>query len=207
LERPPQQGLSINAVYTFSMHKNLRQRCLRKLPSAFLAASFLVSAPLTSQTTSPLEQRHAELKSLFHEMWEDRLKHSPEFASQIGDKRYNGELSDYSVEAFNEALARDRAYLTRLAAIDPAGFSTQDQLSYQLAIRELVEEQTEARFKPWQMPVNQFYGIHTNLPDLVQLLRFDSVKDYDDYIARLHAIPHAFSQVDGKSPRPDEGHR
>ena len=174
-----------------------------------VAASFLISIPAVSQTAPPLEQRRADLKTVFHEMWEDRLKHSPEFASSIGDKRYNAELSDHSVAAFNETLARDRAYLTHLGAIDATGFPTQDKLSYELAIRQLVEEQTGARFKPWQMPVNQFYGIHTDLPDLVQLLRFDSVKDYDDYIARLHAVPRAFNQVttnmqlgldDGRTP-------
>ena len=47
-------------------------------------------------------------------MWEDQLKHSPEFASSLGDRRYNDQLSDLSPKARNEGLARDRAYLVRL---------------------------------------------------------------------------------------------
>ncbi|HZB89189.1 MAG TPA: DUF885 domain-containing protein, partial [Terracidiphilus sp.] len=42
---------------------------------------------------------------------------------------------------------------------------------------------------------NQMAGIHTAYPRLVAELSFDSVKDYDDWIARLRALPHAFEQV------------
>jgi len=187
----------------------LRAHALMCLSVASLTASFFASSVAIAQTAPPLEQRRAELKALFHEMWEDRLKHAPEFASAIGDKRYNAELSDYSVEAFNQGLARDRAFLTRLGAIDPAGLPTQEKLSYELAVRQLVEEQTAARFKEWQLPVNQFYGFHTALPDLVELLHFDTEKDYADYIARMRAVPRAFNQImidmqlgldDGRTP-------
>ena len=128
-------------------------------------------------------------------MWEDRLKHSPEFASTLGDKRYNDQLSDYSVTAYNEALDRGRKYLTQLSQIDPAGLPDQDQLSRSLLIRDLVMQQEEAQFKPWEMPITQMDGLQTELPALVPALSFESVKDYDDYIARLKKIPTALQQV------------
>ena len=56
-------------------------------------------------------------------------------------------------------------------------------------IRELVNEQDERGFKPWQMPVNQFNGLQIDLPQLAQLLTFTTAKDYDDWIARLHEMP------------------
>ena len=37
-----------------------------------------------------------------------RLEHSPEFASMLGDKRYNDRISDYSVKAENAWLAREQ---------------------------------------------------------------------------------------------------
>ncbi len=45
------------------------------------------------------------------------------------------------------------------------------------------------------MPVTQMGGIYATYPQLVEQLSFTSVKDYDDWIARLHAIPKAFQQV------------
>src|SRR5205823_3221148 len=51
-----------------------------------------------------------------------------------------------------------------------------------------------ARFKPWEMPVNQFNGIHVDAPQLVSILAFTNVKDYEDYITRLKLLPVLFDQ-------------
>jgi uncharacterized protein (DUF885 family) len=175
----------------------------------FRSASFCLIAVLCvpglrAQTSLPLAtqpapqtaaQRSKDLASLFAEMWQDRLEHSPEFASVIGDKRYNDRLDDYSAAAYNQQLQREADFLTRLAAIDTAGLSEQEQLSKELMIRHLIQDQQGAVFKPWEMPVNQFSGIQTNLPQLVGRLSFTTVKDYDDYIARLGQVPTAFQQV------------
>ncbi len=45
------------------------------------------------------------------------------------------------------------------------------------------------------MPVDQMNGVHTNLADLPLSMPFDSVKHYEDYIARLHQIPRVLSQT------------
>jgi uncharacterized protein (DUF885 family) len=143
----------------------------------------------------PLRDRLRTLNAIFTDAWEDHLKHDPEFASSIGDSRYNDQLSDYSVQAYNDSLARDRAFLNRLAEVDTTGMSDQEQLSKELLVRQLIEDQQEARFKPWELPVNQFNGLQIDLPQLVPQLTFNSVKDYDDYIARLKKVPLAFQQI------------
>ncbi len=113
----------------------------------------------------------------------------------IGDKRYNDQVSDYSVKAYNEGLAREQGFLLRLAAIDPAGLTDQEKTSRDLLLRQFTEDQEAAEFKEWEMPVNQMGGIYSTYPQLVAQLSFTTVKDYDDWIARLHAIPTAFEQV------------
>ena len=182
-----------------------------------LGLSALVSLPLLAQTfpesvrkqaerqrqpgvSTPavpvsLEDRRAALKALFAEIWEDQLRHSPEFASSIGDKRYNDQLSDYSVATYNDQLARGRDYIFRLAAIDTTGLSDQEILSKDLMARRLVEDQEEAEYKPWEMPVTQMWGPHIELPALVPQLSFETVKDYDDYAARLTKIPTILQQI------------
>ena len=169
-----------------------------------LAALFVVclhrpahgaQSPASAAPPEPLAERERTLNRIFSDMWEDRLRHDPEFASTIGDKRYDTELDDYSVQAYNDSLARGEGFLTRLGEVDDAGMTDQEKLSRQLAIRQLIEAQEEARFKPWQMPVNQFFGLHTGLPQLVSDLTFTSQQDYDNYIARLSKVPLAFAQV------------
>ncbi len=142
-----------------------------------------------------LADRRQALNDLVHDYWEDRLKHDPEFASEIGDLRYNDQISDYSVAAFNDELAREQRFELRLAAIDPTGFTDQEKISQDLLLRRFDLNQEAAEFKEWEMPVNQMDGIYADFPQLVAELSFSTVKDYDDWIARLHAIPHAFDQV------------
>jgi uncharacterized protein (DUF885 family) len=163
-------------------------------PSTLLLAVLISIAPASAQTPS-LETNRKALNDLFTQIWEDELSHAPEFASIIGDKRWNDQLSDYSVEAYNQQLARGRDYLRRLGEIDTTGLSDQEVVSKDLMVRDLIQDQQGSAFKPWEMPVNQFNGLHSELPQFVQRLSFSTVKDYDDYIARLNKIPTAFRQV------------
>lgn len=166
---------------------------------ALSGALALVPPPASPQSAAApaadLESRRRALSSLFAQMWEDRLSHSPEFASTIGDKRWNDQLTDYSIEAYNAKLARERDYLLKLAAIDTSGMTDQEILSKELMVRQLIENQEESQFRPWEMPVNQFSGLHLSLPQLVPQLSFTTEKDYDDYIARLNKVPAAFRQI------------
>ncbi len=169
----------------------------RLLFPALAVLSALVPVALSAQAAplAPAADRHKALNELFHDYWEANLEHSPEFASTIGDKRYNDKISDYSVKAENAWLEQEQNFLLRLAAVDPTGLSDQDKTSRELLLRQLTDDEEAAAYKEWEMPVNQMGGIHTTYPRLAAQLSFTSVKDYDDWIARLRALPHAFDQV------------
>jgi uncharacterized protein (DUF885 family) len=168
----------------------------------------LLPAALRPQApAATVEANRKALNQVFEDYWQDGLAHSPEFASTLGDKRYNDKISDYSVKAFNEGLAREQGFLMRLAAIDPTGFTDQEKISRDLLLRDITDDQEAAEFKEWEMPVNQMGGIHTTYPQIVAQLSFTTVKDYDDWIARLHAIPHAFDQVTTNMSIGIEDHR
>jgi uncharacterized protein (DUF885 family) len=158
------------------------------------ACGFAQQAPSTNPPSTP-EDRGSALHALFHDYWEQTLKRRPEFASTLGDKRYNDQLSDYSVKAVNDWLAVEQDLLMKLAAVNPAGLSDQDQTSRDLLIRKLTDDQEAAEFKEWEMPIDQMGGIYSTYPDLAGHLSFTTVKDYDDWIARLRLIPRAFDQV------------
>ncbi len=165
--------------------------------SSVVAAICLLTPAAPGQTAAPapLEDRRKALNAVFQQYWDETLEHQPEFASTIGDKRFNDKLTDYSVKAFNEGLAREQALLLRLAAIDPSGFTDQQKISRELLMRDITDDQEAAEYKEWEMPVNQMGGIYSTYPQLVEQLSFTTVKDYDDWIARLRALPNAFEQV------------
>ncbi len=177
----------------------------RTLSLAMLIAVMLppIPVPLAAQqmpaAANPADvgARRAQLLALFDEQWQYELRTSPEEATSLGDNRYNDRLKDRSPEFYQSDLEMTRKFLDRFEALNPAGFSAQDALSRELMIRNLRQDVEEARFKPWEMPVNQMEGPHLGWLEMVTLTPFATVKDYDDYVSRLRQIPRALDQVTG----------
>ncbi len=90
----------------------------------------------------------------------------------------------------------DQSFLAKLKAISTDGFTEQDQLSHDLLVRSLQQRVDDFDLKDFEMPVDQMEGPHTGLADLPLSVPLDSVKHYEDYIARLHQIPRVFEQTD-----------
>src|SRR5437764_11885686 len=147
------------------------------------------SAAIFAQDLKPVAERLAAQNALFDEQYESDLRAFPERATAFGDYRYNDKLADRSLAAVVGRNQTDEQFLSRLQGIPTTGFSDQDQLSHDLLIRVLRQRITDYQFKEFEMPVNQQNGIHTRLADLPLSVPLDSVKHYEDYIARLRQIP------------------
>ena len=81
--------------------------------------TLILALILAASAPNDLDARRKQLADLLNEQWEYNLKDSPEFASILGDKRYNDRLSDFSEKhiALLESPALDpRQRLRRLAA-------------------------------------------------------------------------------------------
>jgi uncharacterized protein (DUF885 family) len=142
-------------------------------------------------------QARAQLQALFAEEWDDELRTNPEWATALGDKRFNDRLSDYSPQAIRAGIERKQKFLERFEAVNAAGFPERDVLSLSLMIRKLRIEIEGAQFKPWEMTVNQMDGPHLGLVELVNLMPFNDVQDYENYLARLRQVPILFNQTMG----------
>ena len=160
-----------------------------------LAVAMLIPSAFAAANPADLEARRKALNDLLHEQWEYNMRTSPLYASILGDKRYNDKIDDFSQAAIDADLEQSRVFLKRFEAIDTTGFPEQEALNKQLMVRDLKNGLEGARFKPWEMPVSQQDGIHIDAPQLVSILAFDSVKDYEDYITRLKLLPTLFDQT------------
>jgi uncharacterized protein (DUF885 family) len=160
-----------------------------------IAAMLIPAAFAAANPPADLEARRKALNDLLHEQWEYNMRTSPIYASILGDKRYNDKLDDFSQKAIDDNLAQTRRFLERFEAIDTTGFPEQEILNKELMVRDLKMGLEGARFKPWEMPVTQEGGIHIDAPQLVSVLSFTSVKDYEDYITRLTLLPRLFDQT------------
>jgi uncharacterized protein (DUF885 family) len=163
-----------------------------------LACALLVPPAAFAQTSAqaPAADRLKAQNALFDEQYESDLRFSPERATAVGDYRYNDQLADRSLAAIAQRHTVDQGFLGRLNAISTAGFAEQDQLSHDLLVRNLQQRQDDFDLKDFEMPVDQMSGPHTSLADLPLSVPFDSVKHYEDYIARLHQVPRVFQQTE-----------
>ena len=154
-----------------------------------------MSGTVFAQNLKPVADRLATQNALFDEYYETDLRNFPERATAYGDYRYNDKLAQYSLDAIFQRHQTDETFLARIEAIPSTGFSDQDQLSHDLLVRVLQQRIADFDLKEYEMPINQQNGIHTSLADMPLSMPFDSVKHYEDYIARLHQIPRVLTQT------------
>jgi uncharacterized protein (DUF885 family) len=165
---------------------------LRTCMALFLCSLCSVSA--LPQSSPTLDSRRKALNDLLAEQWEYTLRTNPIWASILGDKRWNDKLDDCSQEAIDKKLQETQKFLIRFEAIDTSGFPEQEALNKAVMVHDLQMDLEGARFKGWEMPVDQQNGIQILLPELIRLLSFQSIKDYEDYISRLTQIPRLLDQ-------------
>jgi uncharacterized protein (DUF885 family) len=165
---------------------------MRSLICLLIAAMLIPAALAAANPPADLEARRKALNDLLHEQWEYVMSKNPIYASILG---YNDKLDDFSQQAIDDNLAQIRRFVDRFEAIDTTGFPEQEALNKALMVRDLKMDLEGARFKPWEMPVTQEGGIHIDAPQLVSVLSFTSVKDYEDYITRLKLLPRLFDQT------------
>ena len=168
---------------------------MRFLTLSAVAVVLVSAMSMAANPPANIESRRKALNDLLHEQWEYTLRTSPIYASILGDKRYNDKVDDFSQEAIDDNLEQSRRFMARFEAIDTTGFPDQEVLNKLLMVRDLRFTLDGARFKPWEMPVNQFSGVHIDAPQLVSVLSFENVKDYEDYISRLKQLPRLFDQT------------
>ena len=168
--------------------------------TSFVLVSFTVALLipfLARAADQTLDSRRAELNRLLADEWEYTLRTQPELATQVGDNRYNDRVSDYSEKAIAADIEHTRQSLARFEAIDVAGFPEQEKLNHALMVRSLREALDAAKFKDWEMPATQFGGVHLGYASLPFDSPFRNVKDYEDYLSRLHQIPRVLDQSMG----------
>ena len=176
-----------------AFHSGTLHNTMRLFQSLFFVVAIVTSG--LAQVLKPVADRLAAQNALFEEQYESDLRNFPERATAFGDYRYNDKLAEQSLDAITQRHKTDQAFLARLQAIPNAGFSDQDELSHDLLVRVLQQRIADFDLKEYEMPINQQNGIHTSLADLPLAVPLDSVKHYEDYIARLHQIPRVLSQT------------
>jgi uncharacterized protein (DUF885 family) len=148
-----------------------------------------------AQTLPDAAERHQSLRQLSDDYWQFFQRENPEAATSYGEYQYNDRLRDLSLSQFKESEEEAEVLLKRLNKIDAQGLLEADQLDHAILLDTLMDFLASRRFKEYLMPMDQLNGIHLQLANLVTIAPFDSVRHYEDYIARLNQVPRLFDQL------------
>jgi uncharacterized protein (DUF885 family) len=154
--------------------------------ATLLAAALLLAPARASAADSVKDQARA----LFERDWQWRLKHQPEFATSVGDHRYDAQLSDTSLAGTARTLEHDLHMLELARQLDRSQLGGQDLLSLDLFAADKEKRLTQAAFVPFDpQPITARDGIHIRLPQLAAQMPFVTEDHYRAWIARLNAAP------------------
>jgi uncharacterized protein (DUF885 family) len=157
-----------------------------------------LATPIVFFSCLILSAEDAALKARFgailDEEWQHTLRESPTFASHLGDKRYNDRWPDMSLAAIERRHQHQKDVLAELDRIDPAQLSSADRLNYQLFRKEVAEGIESYPFRWHLVPLDHRGGIQSE-NEVADALIFKTVKDYEDWIARLRAFPAYMDQT------------
>jgi uncharacterized protein (DUF885 family) len=165
--------------------------------SFLLSKMIVISVLLALVVITAVAQDAAATKALhdlFEREWEYQMEQNPTRASQLGDRRWNDRWPEVSVEAIKKRHEHGRETLQQLAAIDRTKLSAKDQLNYDLFKKNYETAIEEYKFQWYLAPLNQRGGIQSE-NELADSLRFQTVKDYEDWIGRLKNFPTHMDQT------------
>ncbi len=136
----------------------------------------------------------SDFNALLADAWEWRLAESPVLASRLGDRRYNREWPDRSLDAYARRRAQQQDFLSRLRAIDSSQLSAAEQLNYDLFRRELQDDLDSYPYRDYLMPINQRGGVQS-LESTAEGLRLQTAADFEDWLARMAKVPRYIAQT------------
>src|SRR5579864_6597999 len=129
------------------------------------------------------------LHKLFADYYESRLRDAPESATSLGRNEYNNLWTDWSPAALERRRAENEKYLRDLDTFSQSKLDEQDRLSWQLLRYQLRQAADEQPLRVFLLPVSQMGGFHTGVLQTIDQMPARTVKDYENIIARLNALP------------------
>ena len=132
---------------------------------------------------------------LLSEQWEKGIIRNPEWASSLGDNRFNDKLNDTSYETILKRQGETRELQETVKKIDRSKLSEDDQLNYDLYLQGIEKQIEGFQFLSYLIPIDQMGGIQISFAGVSNYMPFNNVKDYENYLARMRAFPTKLDQT------------
>jgi len=169
----------------------------RAMPCTLLLLLVLAApAAVAHSEKEPMKNMETtKLNALIDEEWAWGLNEYPTAGTYLGEPGYNDRWPDLAASAYERRRKHALDVLTRIKAIDRSKLPKADQLNYDLFRRDVELDIAGQRFPEELIPINQMGGIHQDVADLMLYSPHESVKDFDDALKRLRALPRQVDQT------------
>jgi len=161
----------------------LRGYCQYMLAGCLAVVFVCLARPCPADETSSIQ-----LAQLLDDAWQFRLRDDPLFATRVGDSRYNDQLPEVTVASYQRRLAAQRQFLARLREIDRRKLTRREQISFDIFGRLEADQIAEYEFQTHFMPITNRSGFHVEFAELNRNVPLNTVRDYENYIARLRGF-------------------
>jgi uncharacterized protein (DUF885 family) len=158
-------------------------------------SALMIVLPVAISAQQPVTPDSVRLHHLFAQQWEYTMREYPEFATSVGYPGQNARWTDYALEAIARRKRELNDPWNALRTIDRAKLGPTDQLNYDLFRRNLTDALEESRFPGELMPITQLDGVQQDVPSTITKMPAGTVRDYEDILARLRAVPVLVNQT------------
>ena len=137
------------------------------------------------------------MRKIAEELWEFQMREAPQWATFVGDARFNDRLEERGPAARERRKAAAKGFLARVRAVPAEGLDEEDSITRSVLLRVLAENVESFDHHAWEWDFNQLSGAHVELQDLLSFHPLDTVKGAEDLLSRFEAVPAAFDQLRG----------
>lgn len=157
----------------------------RSAPVLIILALGLVFFPCALRAQSP----HDAIQKYFKDYFDARLQDEPEFATATGHFENADKWNDWSKAGREGRRARAEETLQGLDKFPLASLPEAEQLSARLLRYQLKAELESMDLEIHLLRVGQMTGAHVRVFQTIDRMPARNLRDYQNFLGRLHAIP------------------
>ncbi len=166
---------------------------MRKYILSSIVVVLWLTAAAFAQGEQPAEARR--LHQLLQDRFQWQMEQFPAMAMARGDYSNADRIADTSLRAIEYRHQQTKAFLDQLRLIDRSNLSADDRLNYELFELQLTRSIEGHRFRSFLMPIGSREGIHQDIPQMADRVRFSNAQDYHNYLSRLSQVPQALDNM------------
>jgi uncharacterized protein (DUF885 family) len=175
------------------------------MKTIILVVALSISLSISSARANPKDD---EFQKIAHDYIEKELEANPEDATELGDHRFDGQLTDYSPETRAKELATQREFREKLNALDGSHLTGANNVDFRI-LKENIDYkifQAEELKEPDWNPLVYMQSLANSLYLLVARDFAPPEKRIPSLRQRMEAIPRIIAQAKANLQHPPRVH-